>query len=361
MADRNKSAKKPGKGTTARSPNPAVLKEAMVRRLVRRTVVSGTITIPAVPALLDFYIGMCARTFQSLGRAFTPTELAHAKEVLTAKVSEAFAGSPRSNVVIKFNAPVGTVLNYEVIADVSTLAVAYENWLGTRTPPLFGTHPDARVMALAEELADPAASPVLDIGAGTGRNALALARRGHPVDAVELTPKFAEMMQADAEKENLTLRIIQRNMFEAADDLRRDYRLIFLSEVLSDFRGTDELKQLFELAASVLAPSGTLVFNVHVASRGYTPDKAARELAQQCYSMLYTYHELDSAAAGLPLERVGDDSVYEYEKEHLPEGAWPPTGWYAEWVAGQDVYDLARELCPAEMRWLVYKKAGEAS
>jgi hypothetical protein len=48
--------------------------------------------------------------------------------------------------------------------------------------------------------------------------------------------------------------------------------------------------------------------------------------------------------------------VYDYEKAHLPEGAWPPTSWYADWVSGLDVFDLPREECPIEMRWLVYQK-----
>ena len=65
---------------------------------------------------------------------------------------------------------------------------------------------------------------------------------------------------------------------------------------------------------------------------------------------------MSTAAAGLPLELVADDSVYDYEKAHLPDGAWPPTSWYAEWVSGQDVFDVAREECPIEMRWLVYQK-----
>ena len=361
MADRSKSAKKSGKPGAPRVPGPNLLKDALARRLMRRTVAQGSITIPAVPGMLDLYVDVCTRMFLALGRAFTPEERVHAREILANKLSEAFAGSPRSHVTIRYNAPVGTVLTYEVSAEVATVAAAYEHWISSRTPPLFGTHPDARVMALAEELTEPASSPVLDIGAGTGRNALALARRGHPVDAVEMTPKFAEMLQADAAKENLTLRVIQRDMFEASEELRHDYRLILLSEVLSDFRGTDELRQLFELASGALAVGGALVFNVHVAAQGYTPDKAAREFSQQCYAMLYTYHELAQAADGLPLARVADDSVYEYEKANLPEEAWPPTGWYAEWVAGQDVFDLARELCPAEMRWLVYRKTAEGT
>lgn len=44
--------------------------------------------------------------------------------------------------------------------------------ISTREPPLFGTEPDARVWALANEAADARTHPVLDIGAGTGRNAL---------------------------------------------------------------------------------------------------------------------------------------------------------------------------------------------
>jgi SAM-dependent methyltransferase len=359
MADRSKSAKKPSKSSAPRLPNPATLRDAMARRLLRRTVASGTITIPAVPGMLDLYVDMCTRMFLALGRAFTPEELAHARQILSNKLNEAFAGSPRSNIVIRYNAPVGTVLNYEIGAESSTLAAAYEHWLGTRTPPLFGTHPDARVMALAEELTEP--SPVLDIGAGTGRNALALARRGHPVDAVELTPKFAAILKADAEKENLKLRIIERDVFQASEELGHDYRLILLSEVVSDFRGTDDLRRLFELAAGALGMGGVMVFNAFMATQGYTPDKSARELAQQCYATIYTYHELGQAADGLPFERVADDSVYEYEKAHLPEDAWPPTGWYAEWVAGQDVYDLPREACPAEMRWLVYRKTAEGT
>ena len=56
------------------------------------------------------------------------------------------------------------------------------------------------------------------------------------------------------------------------------------------------------------------------------------------------------------LQLVADDSVYEYEKANLPEGAWPPTSWYADWVSGLDVFDVDREDRPIEMRWLVYQK-----
>ena len=188
---------------------------------------------------------------------------------------------------------------------------AYENWISTRKPPLFGTEPDARVWMLANEAPDPTRYRVLDIGGGTGRNTLALVRRGHPVDVVEMTSQFAAVIRAEA---------------------------------------------VFELATQCLAGGGRLVFNAFLAKPDYTPDSAARALGQQCYTTIFTPQELVSAASGLPLQLVSDDAVYDYEMAHLPEGAWPPTSWYADWVSGRDVFDLPRDECPIEMRWLVYQK-----
>jgi len=173
-----------------------------------------------------------------------------------------------------------------------------------------------------------------------------------------MTPKFADMIRSDAARELLPVRVIQRDVFSTMDDLRQDYQLIVLSEVAPDFRTTQQLRGMFELAAQCLAPGGRLVFNAFLAREGYTPDDAAREFGPQVYSSIFTRDEMSTATAGLSLELVADDSVYEYEKTHLPEGAWPPTSWYAEWVSGQDVFDVERENCPIEMRWLVYQNTG---
>jgi hypothetical protein len=127
---------------------------------------------------------------------------------------------------------------------------------------------------------------------------------------------------------------------------------------VSDFRTTQQLRAVFELADRCMAPGGHLVFNAFLACPGYIPDDAARELGQQVYTAIFTRQELANAAGLLPFTLVGDDSVYEYEKAHLPEGAWPPTSWYAGWVSGVDVFDVEREASPVEMRWLVYQKAG---
>ena len=176
---------------------------ALTRRLLRRAVVTGTITLPAVPGMLEDYVEMCDRTFSAIGVAFNAEELGHLREVLRGQLNAAYLESPRSDIVISYEAPVGLTVTYNVKPVWFTVEGAYNNWVATRQPPYFGTEPDARIWTLAGEADDPAAFPVLDIGAGTGRNSLALARRGHPVDAVEMTAKFAEIIQAEAQREGL--------------------------------------------------------------------------------------------------------------------------------------------------------------
>jgi SAM-dependent methyltransferase len=339
------------------SVDPAQLAEdALRRRFIRRSTVKGEITLPAVPGLIDEYVSMCTAIFASVGRGFSDDEIAHLRAVLESQLANAYSASSRSDIVISYDAAVGSPLRYEVNPKWWTVEAAYEDWISTREPPLFGTEPDARVWALANEAADPNTHRILDIGAGTGRNALALARRGHPVDVVEMTPAFASMIRSDAERESLDVWVLNRDVFTAKDYLRRDYQLILLSEVVSDFRTTAQLRTVFELAAQCLAPGGRLVFNAFLPRGDYVPDQAMREFGQQTYTSMFSRDEMSSAPAGLPLELVADDSVYDYEQEHVPPGAWPPTSWYANWVSGLDVFTIEREKCPIEMRWLVYRK-----
>lgn len=345
------------------SIDTAWMRDAMTRRLLRRSVATGSITLPAVPGLVDEYTAMCDKIFSAIGRRFSAEERDHLKMLLSKELAQAFSASNRSNIVISYDAPIGAVVNYFIKPEAATLEDTYDNWVATREPPLFGTMPDARVWALAGEAKDPRTARVLDIGGGTGRNALALARRGHPVDVVELTPKFAEILRAEAYKHLLDVRVIDRDVFETLEDLQHDYQLIVLSEVVSDFRSPEQLRAIFELAAQCLSPGGKLVFNTFVPRPGYLSDDAvrslgdaARELGQQVYTSIFTGDEINGAVAGLPFEFVSNDSVYDYEKENLPPGVWPPTGWYADWVSGLDVFDVPREQSPIEMRWLVYQK-----
>jgi SAM-dependent methyltransferase len=333
---------------------------ALARRSDTRIAAQGMITFPAVPAMLDRYAEKCARMFSELGREFSDQELAQLRSMLASQLEEAYSRSQRSSVEVSYSAGVGQPVTYSVANRCLTLEEAYNDWIATREPPLFGTEPDARILALANAVPDPRLFRILDIGGGTGRNALALARRGHPVDVVELTEKFAESIRAEAGGESLEVRVIQRDVFDAEDELGRDYSLIVLSEVVTDFRTTKELRHLFELAGRCLARDGLLVFNVFLADDSYQPDDAARQFAQQAYSNFFTRPELSSAVADLPLELIADDCVFEYEQTNLPDGAWPPTTWYVGWIVGHDVFGLLHGESPIDLRWLVYRKSGSS-
>jgi SAM-dependent methyltransferase len=336
--------------------DPSTLRDAMVRRLSRRAVVEGKITVPAVPAMIDDYVKMCDSVCAIVGAQQTASERAGLKAFIETELARAYAASQRSNIVIAYYCPFGIGMTFRITSEWLTVAGDYETWVGTREGALFGTAADARVWALAAEAADPTNYRVLDIGAGTGRNALALARRGHPVDAVEMTPKFAEIIRSEAERESLDVSVIESDAFDTMDGVRDDYQLIVASELVPDFRSTQELRGVLELAADCLAPGGRIVLNTFLPRRDYRPDNAALELGQQVNTMIFTRDEMTSAIARLPLGLVADDSAAEYEESHLPQGAWPPTNWFVGWANGLDLFDVDPHESPIELRWLVFQK-----
>lgn len=336
--------------------HPEDIRAGLIRRIDGRIGSSGSMTLPAVPALAEEYTAKCVQVFAGLGRVFDEPERLHLQTILKRQLENAFGQSPRSQIVINYRAPVAEPLTYDVEIACQSIEEGYDRWIETRQPPLFGAEPDAKVSALAGAAAEPARFPVLDIGAGTGRNALALARLGHPVDAVEMTPKFAEMIRQAAQRDSVELRVIQREVFAADDDLRRDYQMVLLSEVVSEFRTAEQLRDLFELAAAALVAGGLLVFNAFLTDEDYVPDDAARQFAQQTGSTFFTRGELHLAATGLPFTLESDEHACGYEQVHLPQQCWPPTSWYVGWSTGRDIFALEPADTPVQLRWLVYLK-----
>lgn len=338
---------------------PAVLREAMMRRVNRRLVASGSMLLPCAPGLLDAYADILSQQFRSVGRPFSTDEVAHLRKLLAGKLEEAYAASPFSRIQIAWNTdtPPAVTLSYTISIVPSSMEAEYEEWTRSRPPPLFGKHPDAKVLDVARSLGAPGEVAVLDVGAGTGRNTLPLARLGHTAAAVEASPALVTLLRQAIADESLPIEVFAGNVLDHGLAIPKGgYRLVILCEVLSHFRELTDVRLLFRRLGELLAPGGVLLFSAFVSNDAYTPEKLARELSQVFWSTVFTRRELAEAMLELPFEKVSDESVYAYEKEHLPSDAWPPTGWFAEWTRGEDVFAVPEGKSPMDLRWLAYRR-----
>jgi SAM-dependent methyltransferase len=348
-------AKSPNKPET----NPTVLHEAMVRRIARHHAGKGRITMKCVPALCDHYVEMLGTLFKLHGRPYNAGELDSLRTILRNQLELGYKASPYSRIIVDWNTddPPKTGLSYFISHRVFSIPELYKEWVDTRTPPLFGPHPDAKVMDLAKSLGPAAEVPIIDIGAGTGRNTLALARAGHPATAVEMSPALVDVLKKDAEAQNVKVDVIQGDALDESVILPAGtMKLAILCEVVSHFRGTPELRALFRRLGDVLQPGGMLLFSAFVCHDSYTPDKLAREMAEAYWCSFFTRKEIGAAADGFPFALISDESTHDYEKEHLPAEAWPPTGWFVGWSQGRDVFHLVHGKPPAELRWVAYQR-----
>jgi SAM-dependent methyltransferase len=340
-------------------PDASTLRQSMIRRLPKRLFAQGRLRMPAVPSLVDHYVENLGTAFALHGRKFTAAELEQLKELLLPKLEEGWAASPYSYVIVRFqtdDAP-KVSLSYFISVEISTIENEYATWVAQRTPPLFGTHPDAKVMDLCGRLGNPADAPVLDIGPGTGRNTLPMARLGHPTHAVELSPALAAVLRADAEKEKLPIQLFEGDALTAELDLpKQHFKLVILCEVVFHFRSVAQVRQLFERTSELLAPGGLLAFSVFLPVGGYQPDVQARELSQVFWTTFFTREELRESSEGLGFSLLSEESVCDYEQKHLPAAAWPPTGWFVEWTRGIDLFNLPVGKAPVDLRWMVYRK-----
>jgi SAM-dependent methyltransferase len=345
--------------------DPAVLREAILARLPLRCAASGQIRWPAIPALLDHYAQVLESLFAGFGRKFSAEEVELLRGELARELTLGFEAAPFSVLVVDYRteAPPGSALLYEISHRVVTIADEYAAWLKTRKPPLFGAHPDAKVLSLARSLGAPHDLAILDVGAGTGRNTLPLAREGFRVDAVELAPPLAALLRADLERAGVNARVFEGDALDAALEIpQHHYQLVVLAEVVaSHFRDVAQLRRLFERAESWLAPGGLLLFSAFLAGGDYQPDLLAKQASQVFWCCLFTRRELEQASRGLALTRVSDESTYAFERRHLAEDAWPPTGWFETWARGGDLFELPLEQSPHELRWLVYRRTPAAA
>lgn len=335
--------------------------QAIYNALTARSVYSGEVSLPCVPSALEHFVTMLDGLFQQMGKPLAPHEMTRVRELLSANLNDGYRQGACTVVVVQYQVTTSPTLKknlgVRVGLRVPTLAQQFEVWAEKRGEVLFGTQPDARVVAVADQLSDHCA-PILDVGAGPGRNAIPLARRGHSVDAVEMTPEFCNSLEKLAESEKLPIRVIRGDLLDQQTVIPVDrYALVIATEVVSHFRYGPCLRDFTTRMSQALRSGGRLLFNMFLPRGSYQPDKLAREMAEVAWATLFSREDLDEALHGLPLRQIADDSVYDYEKAHLSPTAWPPTGWFEAWSRGWSIFPFENgESPPVEMRWLLFER-----
>lgn len=352
--------------TERESPSDAVelsgeiLTPAALRRVERRMMGESKIIVPCVPGMIDHYLVYFARLFSAYGKEFSPDETTHFRGLLLGELKKGFARSPFATLTLRMTiqAPPLPAVSYFISTTATTMQEEYDRWVETRTPPLFGEHPDCKVMHAAAALGEAANVRVLDVGAGTGRNTLPLARSGFLVDAVEPVESMAVQIRKALAAERLPGTVFVGDASDARLKLRKGhYQLAFLSEVIAAHTRTPaDSRRLLMRVCDTLAPGGVLLFDAFLADRRYPVPSEIKGFSEHVWSNVFTYDELDVMLAGLPLERISDESVYDYEREHTAPEHWPPTGWFAEWALGLDVFDVPEGASPVTLRWIAARK-----
>ena len=351
--------KAPSKTRPQRETSPSVLKPALIKRVDRRITGQGELEFPCVPAMIDSYLQKLGTFFTLIGRGFSEEELVQLKKALQTEMDRGYRVSPYSRLSVRFvtRRPPHPGIEYFISAKAQTIQEVYAQWGNDQETPLFGRLPDAKVTAFASELGDPKSAPIVDIGAGTGRNAIPLARLGHPTTAVEPVTKMADEIRKVIAAENLPLDVVQESLFAETLPLKRGhYKLAIVAEVTSHFHGPDDMRQLYARLADILAPGGVALVTTFLASDGYKPDEMARQASQILWSTVFTRSELSFITEELPFDRISDESMHDYEKDHLPSDAWPPTTWYEGWALGSDVFSLPLGKAPMELRWVAHRR-----
>lgn len=130
----------------------------------------------------------------------------------------------------------------------------FEAAYGEGTPPWDIGGPQPEVVRLADD-AD-VVGDVLDVGCGTGENALFLAARGRPVLGIDASPLAVERAREKARERGLAVPFLVADALDLAK-LRRRFETVLDCGLFHVF-GPEDRRAYAHSLCEVLAPGGTL-------------------------------------------------------------------------------------------------------
>ncbi|HEU4392538.1 MAG TPA: class I SAM-dependent methyltransferase [Solirubrobacterales bacterium] len=166
-------------------------------------------------------------------------------------------------------------------------------------------------LGLWEELASDAGTPVLDLGCGSGRVALHLARRGHPVIGLDVEPALLERLDARAGGMPVQTVLGDARAFELETDIALALAPMQLVQLLP---GAEDRLELLGSIAAHLLPGGRVALALVESlpsGNGVPPLPDVREVDDWVYSSL----PLDTAVDG------GEIAIRRLRQTVSPAGA----------------------------------------
>jgi SAM-dependent methyltransferase len=131
------------------------------------------------------------------------------------------------------------------------LGPLYDRWCA-------GVDHDIAFYVLACEGAD---GPVIELGAGTGRIAVELARHGHRVIALDAAPAMLAQAERRAKRYAVDLTIVVGDLLDPPE-LPPSDRVISPFRTFMHLKGDDERRRALRAAAGLLADGGQFIFDV---------------------------------------------------------------------------------------------------
>jgi len=148
--------------------------------------------------------------------------------------------------------------------DRALWSYAHEQRLADDEDAYFTGHPllAADLPRVLKQLS--AGSTVADLGCGTGRAALALAKAGHSVVAVDLSRPMLAKLQAQATSNKLPILSVEANLCDLRGLAPDQFdALLLLFSTLGMIRGREARQKALSEAARLAKPNGALFLHAH--------------------------------------------------------------------------------------------------